>query len=92
VHEHPGTILRGLSRGYWGSKAECADGLPGISRSLPEGPNGGRWYVSDPRNNQPRIGRLLMAYGRDAADVAISTIYGQAFLVRFEVITDEILE
>ena len=54
------------------------------------GPRGGQWYVADPRNNQPRIGRLLMAYGRDAADVAISTIYGAASLAGFEVVTDEI--
>ena len=34
---------------------------------------GGRWHTFDPRNNAPRIGRILMARGRDAADVAIST-------------------
>ncbi len=54
------------------------------------GPHGGQWYAFDPRNNIPRIGRLLMAYGRDAADVAISTIFGQAYLAGFEVVTDEI--
>ncbi|WP_254070625.1 transglutaminase family protein [Acidisphaera sp. L21] len=54
------------------------------------GPQGGRWYVADPRSNSPRIGRLLMAYGRDAADVAISTIFGAAYLAKFEVVTDEI--
>jgi transglutaminase-like putative cysteine protease len=57
-----------------------------------DGPQGGRWYVADPRNNQPRIGRLLMGYGRDAADVAISTIFGSAYLAGFEVVTDEIVE
>ena len=33
---------------------------------------GGRWYTFDARNNMPRIGRILIARGRDAADVAIS--------------------
>jgi transglutaminase-like putative cysteine protease len=34
---------------------------------------GGRWYAFDPRNNVPRVGRVLVARGRDASDVAIST-------------------
>ena len=38
---------------------------------------GGRWHLFDPRNNVPRIGRILMARGRDAADVAIATTFGQ---------------
>ena len=37
---------------------------------------GGEWHVFDPRNNTPRIGRVLIAQGRDAADVAISTTFG----------------
>ena len=37
---------------------------------------GGRWYTFDARHNIPRIGRILMARGRDAADVAISTTFG----------------
>jgi transglutaminase-like putative cysteine protease len=53
---------------------------------------GGRWYAFDARHNQPRIGRILMATGRDATDVALSTSYGSARLVRFEVLTDEIAE
>jgi transglutaminase-like putative cysteine protease len=46
---------------------------------------GGSWQVFDPRNNAPRIGRVLMARGRDAADVAISNTFGQTTLVKFEV-------
>ena len=46
---------------------------------------GGSWQVFDPRNNVPRIGRVLMARGRDAADVAISNTFGQTTLVKFEV-------
>jgi hypothetical protein len=42
------------------------------------------------RHNRPRIGRIVIARGRDAADVAISTAFGPAQLVRFKVITDEL--
>jgi transglutaminase-like putative cysteine protease len=50
---------------------------------------GGRWWAFDARNNQPRIGRVLMATGRDAADVAMTTSFGQADLRSFFVITEE---
>ena len=50
----------------------------------------GRWFTFDARHNHPRIGRIVMARGRDAADVAISTALGTAQLVRFSVITDEV--
>ena len=49
----------------------------------------GRWYTFDARHNTPRIGRIVMAIGRDAADVALSTAFGQAPLQRFEVTTYE---
>lgn len=49
----------------------------------------GRWYTFDARHNHPRIGRIVMARGRDAADVAISTTFGVAQLVKFSVITEE---
>ncbi|GAB3278932.1 transglutaminase-like domain-containing protein [Parahaliea aestuarii] len=49
----------------------------------------GQWYVFDPRNNTPRIGRILIARGRDAADVAISTAFGPNILRSFKVHTDE---
>jgi transglutaminase-like putative cysteine protease len=51
---------------------------------------GGRWHLFDPRNNVPRIGRILMARGRDASDVAIATTFGPNTLERFAVWTDEI--
>jgi transglutaminase-like putative cysteine protease len=51
---------------------------------------GGRWYTFDARYNTPRIGRILMARGRDATDVAIVTSFGPCTLTRFKVITDEI--
>ena len=49
----------------------------------------GRWYTMDARHNHPRIGRIVMCRGRDAADVAISTAFGLAKLARFEVLTEE---
>jgi transglutaminase-like putative cysteine protease len=51
---------------------------------------GGRWHTFDARHNTPRIGRILIARGRDAADVAISTTFGANTLKRFEVRTDEV--
>ena len=51
---------------------------------------GGRWHLFDPRNNTPRIGRILMARGRDASDVAIATTFGPNTLESFRVWTDEI--
>jgi transglutaminase-like putative cysteine protease len=53
---------------------------------------GGRWYCFDPRNNMPRIGRILIARGRDAADVALSNSFGPNTLVSFAVQTDEVTE
>jgi transglutaminase-like putative cysteine protease len=52
----------------------------------------GRWWTFDARNNQPRIGRVLMATGRDASDVAITTSFGQADLSHFFVVTEEVNE
>jgi transglutaminase-like putative cysteine protease len=51
---------------------------------------GGRWHTFDARHNAPRIGRIVMARGRDATDTAITTAFGEARLVRFEVHTDEV--
>jgi transglutaminase-like putative cysteine protease len=51
---------------------------------------GGRWYTFDARHNVPRVGRILMAYGRDAVDVALTTSFGSARLERFSVWTDEV--
>lgn len=50
----------------------------------------GTWYTFDPRNHIPRIGRILIARGRDAADVAISTSFGPNTLETFRVWTDEL--
>ena len=53
---------------------------------------GGRWHIFDPRNNVPRIGRILMARGRDATDVAMVTSFGPCTLAGFKVFTDEVAE
>jgi transglutaminase-like putative cysteine protease len=51
---------------------------------------GGTWYTFDARHNVPRIGRVLIARGRDAADVAISMSFGPTTLASFKVWTDEV--
>jgi transglutaminase-like putative cysteine protease len=53
---------------------------------------GGRWHTFDPRNNMPRIGRVLIARGRDASDVAITTTFGPNILESFQVVTDEVCD
>ena len=50
----------------------------------------GRWYTFDARHNKPRIGRIPIAYGRDATDVALVTSFGPHKLVSFSVTTDEV--
>ncbi len=50
----------------------------------------GRWWDMDARHNQPRLGRILMATGRDAADVAITTSFGVANLTHFYVESNEL--
>ena len=77
----------------------CTGYLGDIGVPLPDAPMdfsgwleayvGGAWHTFDPRNNQRRIGRILIARGRDAADVAISTAFGPNLLQVFRVWTDE---
>lgn len=49
-----------------------------------------RWWTFDARHNQPRFGRILMAVGRDASDVAMTTSFGTANLTQFTVVSEEI--
>jgi transglutaminase-like putative cysteine protease len=51
---------------------------------------GGRWHMFDPRNNVPRVGRVLIAQGRDASDVPITQTFGPNSLLEFKVWTDEV--
>jgi transglutaminase-like putative cysteine protease len=53
---------------------------------------GGEWHTCDARHNRPRIGRILMARGRDAVDCALTTAFGAADLRQFTVWTDEITD
>lgn len=50
----------------------------------------GAWHTFDARHNTPRIGRIVMARGRDATDVAITTTFGPCTLAGFEVVTEEV--
>jgi transglutaminase-like putative cysteine protease len=50
----------------------------------------GRWWTFDPRNNQPRVGRVLIGRGRDALDVAMITTYGSPRLAQMTVWADEV--
>ena len=52
---------------------------------------GGAWRVFDPRNNVPRVGRVLVARGRDATDVAMTTTFGPNTLTGFRVWADEVI-
>jgi transglutaminase-like putative cysteine protease len=52
----------------------------------------GRWWTADARHNRRRIGRVLMATGRDAADVAMTTSFGSSILTHFSVVTDEVVD
>jgi transglutaminase-like putative cysteine protease len=76
--------------GYLGDIGTPPPYPPGDFAAWFEAYLGGRWYTFDPRNNVPRIGRILMGRGRDATDVAIVTSFGACTLASFKVITDEV--
>ena len=78
--------------GYLGDIGVPRDPAPMDFSAWFEAYLGGRWYTFDARHNLPRIGRIVIARGRDAADVAISTGFGVTQLVRFAVITEEVEE
>jgi len=76
--------------GYLGDIGVPLDGTPMDFSAWFEVYLGDRWYTFDARHNEPRIGRILMARGRDATDVAIVTSFGSCTLAGFKVITDEV--
>jgi transglutaminase-like putative cysteine protease len=78
--------------GYLGDIGVPAEDLPMDFSAWFEVYLGGRWYTFDARHNTPRIGRILMARGRDATDVAIVTSFGPCTLAGFKVVTDEVPE
>ena len=76
--------------GYLGDIGVPPDPAPMDFSAWFEAYLGGRWYTFDARHNTPRIGRVLMAAGRDASDVAISNSFGMTTLAGFKVWTDEV--
>jgi transglutaminase-like putative cysteine protease len=78
--------------GYLGDICVPRDPAPMDFSAWFEAYLGGSWYTFDARHNHPRIGRIVIARGRDAADVAISTGFGFTELVRFSVVTEEVEE
>jgi transglutaminase-like putative cysteine protease len=76
--------------GYLGDIGVPASDAPMDFSAWFEAYLGGRWFTFDARHNLPRIGRVLIARGRDAADVAISTTFGPNMLSSFTVVTEEI--
>jgi transglutaminase-like putative cysteine protease len=75
--------------GYLGDIGVPADPSPMDFSAWFEVYLGGAWHTVDARHNAPRIGRVLMARGRDAADVAIATTFGPNTLSGFTVVTEE---
>jgi transglutaminase-like putative cysteine protease len=86
MHEFPARYCTG----YLGDIGVPADPAPMDFSAWYEVFVDGRWFTFDARHNHPRIGRIVIARGRDAADVALSAAFGPAQLVRFNVITDEL--
>ena len=78
--------------GYLGDVGTEPPYPPGDFAAWFEAYLGGRWHIFDPRNNVPRIGRILMARGRDATDVAMVTSFGPCRLANFKVFSDEVAE
>ncbi len=78
--------------GYLGDMGTEPPYGPGDFAAWFEAYLGGRWHIFDPRNNVPRIGRILMARGRDATDVAMVTSFGPCTLAGFKVFTDEVAQ
>ncbi len=76
--------------GYLGDIGVPVDPAPMDFNAWFEAFLGGRWYTFDARHNCPRIGRILIARGRDAADVPMITTFGPHSLGNFTVITDEV--
>jgi len=77
--------------GYLGDIGVPADPAPMDFSGWMEAYLGNAWHVFDPRHNQRRIGHVLIARGRDAADVAISMAFGPNVLESFKVWTDEVV-
>jgi transglutaminase-like putative cysteine protease len=78
--------------GYLGDIGVPPDPAPMDFNAWFEAFLGDRWFTFDPRHNRPRIGRILISRGRDAADIPMITTFGSHALTRFTVVTEEIKE
>lgn len=78
--------------GYLGDIGVPPDAAPMDYNAWFEAFLDGRWFTFDARHNVPRIGRILVARGRDAADVPMIHTFGSHVLQTFQVITDEVVE
>jgi transglutaminase-like putative cysteine protease len=78
--------------GYLGDIGVPPDPAPMDFNAWFEAFLGDRWFTFDPRHNRPRIGRILISRGRDAADIPMITTFGSHALTRFVVVTEEIKE
>ena len=87
LHEYSGAVLPG----YLGDIGMPPPYAAGDFAGWFEAYIGGHWYTFDARNNIPRIGRVLIALGRDAADVPITQTFGPNTLVSFKVWTDALV-
>ncbi|MDB5394360.1 MAG: transglutaminase [Rhodospirillales bacterium] len=76
--------------GYLGDIGVPPDPAPMDFNAWFEAYIGGGWYTFDARHNMPRIGRIIVARGRDAMDIPMLHTFGPHYLRRFEVITEEL--
>ena len=92
-----GTLCRALNiparyvAGYLPDIGVDAPGTPMDFCSRSEVWLDGKWWTVDPRNNEPRVGRVVVARGRDALDAAMVTTWGDVELLRLNVWADEVL-
>lgn len=76
--------------GYLGDIGVPPDPAPMDFNAWFEAYLGGHWYTFDARHNMPRIGRILLARGRDAMDIPMLHTFGPHYLRKFHVVTEEV--
>lgn len=92
------TLVRALNiparycNGYLGDIGVSADPAPMDFNAWFEAFVGGAWYVFDARHNQARIGRIVIARGRDATDIPMVHSFGPHWLGRFDVTTEQVMD
>jgi len=86
LHEYSGALCKWILGGHRRAAGPVAYGLQCLFEVYLDG----RWFTFDARHNVPRIGRITVARGRDAADAALVTSFGPHTLTKFRVWTEEI--